>query len=71
VRFGKSKLKILSEADYYESTIDPNSGADRNQSAPIDTRPTLQDFKKTVADYLAREVSNLLKSQTRDDRLGK
>ena len=63
VRFGKSKLKIFTEKEYYESTIDPENGADWNQSAPVDTKPTLQDFKKTVADYLAWEVSNLLKNQ--------
>ena len=63
VRFGKKKLKYLADTDYYEGTIDPNNGADWNQSAPIDTKPTLQDFKKTVADYLAWEVSNLLKRQ--------
>ncbi|MBS7363512.1 MAG: SAM-dependent DNA methyltransferase [Paludibacteraceae bacterium] len=72
VRFGKSKLSIFTEKEYYESTIDPESGADWNQSAPVDTMPTLQDFKKTVADYLAWEVSNLLKKQTDgEDRLGK
>lgn len=72
VRFGKSKLNIFTEKEYYENTIDPNNGADRNQTAPIDTKPTLQDFKKTVGDYLAWEVSNLLKSQNNmDDRLGK
>lgn len=63
VRFGKSKLNIFTEKEYYESTIDPENGADWNQSAPVDTKPTLQDFKKTVADYLAWEVSNLLKNQ--------
>ena len=72
VRFGKSKLKIFSEKEYYESTIDPQNGADWNKTAPIDTKPTLQDFKKTVSDYLAWEVSNILKSQkSEDDRLGK
>lgn len=62
VRFGKSKLKIFTEKEYYENTIDPNSWADWNQSAPIDTKPTLADFKKTVSDYLAWEVSSLLKN---------
>jgi hypothetical protein len=72
VRFGKSKLHYLSETDYYEGHIDVNSGSDWNQTAPIDTKPTLEDFKKTVSDYLAWEVSNLLKNQnTEDDRLGK
>lgn len=72
VRFGKSKLNIFSEKEYYEGYIDPASGADWNQTAPIDTKPTLDDFKKTVCDYLAWEISTLLKNQdNEDDRLGK
>ncbi|MEE1187226.1 MAG: N-6 DNA methylase [Acutalibacteraceae bacterium] len=72
VRFGKSKLNIFTEKEYYEGKIDPNNGADWNQAAPIDTKPTLEDFKKTVSDYLAWEVSNLLKNQNmEDERLGK
>ena len=72
VRFGKSKLSIFTEKEYYEGQIDPQSGNDWNQTAPIDTKPTLDDFKKTVSDYLAWEVSTLLKNQpTEDDRLGK
>jgi len=71
VRFGKSKLNIFTEAEYYENTIDPESGADWNQSAPIDATPTIADFKKTVGDYLAWEVSNILKQQGKDDPLGK
>jgi hypothetical protein len=69
VRFGKSKLHIFTEKDYYEGTIDPKNGADWNQSAPIDTKPSLQDFKKTISDYLAWEVSSLLKNNT--ESLGK
>lgn len=72
VRFGKSKLKYFTEKEYYEGHIDPENGADWNQTAPIDTKPTLEDFKKTVSDYLAWEVSNILKSKCEeDDRLGK
>ena len=72
VRFGKSKLTIFTDKEYYENTIDSKNGADWNQAAPIDTKPTLQDFKKTVSDYLAWEVSNLLKQQNlKDDSLGK
>lgn len=63
VRFGKSKLNILTDKDYYEGTIDPKNGADWNQTAPIDTKPTLEDFKKTVSDYLSWEVSNILKQR--------
>ena len=72
VRFGKGKLNYYTEKEYYEGTIDPDNGADWNQTVPIDTKPTLEDFKKTVSDYLAWEVSNLLKKQdTEDERLGK
>lgn len=72
VRFGKSKLHYFTEKEYYEGTIDPNNGADWNQSAPVDTKPTLQDFKKTISDYLAWEVSNILRRQaTEDNGLGK
>lgn len=68
VRFGKSKLNLFTEQEYYENTIDPKNGADWNQCSPIDTKPTLNDFKKTVSDYLAWEVSNILKN---DNSLGK
>lgn len=72
VRFGKGKLRLFTEREYYEGTIDPQNGADWNQTAPIDTKPTLEDFKKTVSDYLAWEVSYLLKNQDcEDERLGK
>lgn len=72
VRYGKSKLNIFTEKEYYEGTIDPENGADWNQSAPIDTKPKLEDFKKTVSNYLAWEVSNILKGQNKDnDSLGK
>jgi hypothetical protein len=72
IRFGKSKLNIFTDKEYYENTIDPTNGADWNQSAPIDTKPTLDDFKKTVSDYLAWEVSTLIKQQgTEEESLGK
>ncbi len=71
VRFGKSKLNIFTEKEYHEATIDPTNGADWNQTAPIDTKPTLQDFKKTISDYLAWEISTLLKQNTLEEELGK
>ncbi len=72
VRFGKSKLHYYTEKEFYEGTIDPENGADWNQTAPVDTKPTLDDFKKTVRDYLAWEVSSLIKNQDgENDRLGK
>ena len=71
VRFGKSKLNIFTEKEYHEATIDPTNGADWNQTAPIDTKPTLQDFKKTISDYLSWEISTLLKKNTLEEELGK
>lgn len=72
VNFGKSKLNFLTEKEYYEGTIQPDNGADWNQTAPIDTKPTLNDLKKTVTDYLTWEVSNLLKHENvEDESLGK
>ena len=70
VRFGRSKLTIFTQNEYFEGTIDPKSGADWNQTAPIDTKPSLEDFKKTVSNYLAWEVSNILKNQ-QTENLGK
>lgn len=66
VRFGSSKLKIFTKEQYFETTISPDNGADWNQSIPIDTKPTLNDFKRMVGNYLAWEVSNLLKNQAGD-----
>ena len=64
MRFGKSKLNIFTDKEYHEETIDPNSGSDWNKCAPVDTKPTLNDFKKCVSDYLAWEVSNIIKNET-------
>ena len=72
VRVGKPKLNIFTEKEYYEGHIDPDNGNDWNQTAPIDTKPTLEDFKRTVSDYLVYEVTNVLKNQNlEDDHLGK
>lgn len=50
-----------------------NAGNDWNyeQYQKIDTIPTLQDFKKTVGDYLSWEVSNILKQQNENESVGK
>lgn len=71
VRFGKSKLNIFTEKEYYEGTIDPKSGIDWNFNPIIDTNPTLHDFKKTVSDYLAWEVTSILKQSGGEESLGK
>lgn len=70
VRFGKSKLNIFTEREYYEGKIDIDNGADWNQSSPIDTTPKIEDFKKTVNDYLGWKISTLLRNEN-DDNLGK
>ncbi len=73
VRFGRSKLNLIGDEHYYENTIDPQNGADWNQSKPTDTKPVLTDFKKTVSDYMAWEIATLLKSDmsTEEETLGK
>ena len=72
VRSGKSQLNYIGEENYYEGTIDPENGADWNQSAPVDTKPTLKDFKKTVSGYLTWELSRVLQSSyPEEDCLGK
>ena len=71
VRFGKEKLNLFTEDEYYEGHIDPNSGADWNQTAPVDTKPTIEDFKKTVSDYLAWEVTKLLKNKEANEQIKK
>lgn len=72
VRFGKSKLKLIPERDYYEGWIDPENGADWNQTKPFETKPTLDDFRKTVRDYLEWKVSKLsAEPDAEDERLGK
>ena len=62
VRFGCKKLKYLSESEFYEGTIDVNSGADWNQTTPINTSPTIDEFKETVNEFYSWEVSHLLKA---------
>ena len=59
------------EQVYVEDFIS-SSWADRNfdQHQKIDTQPTLADFKKTVADYLSREVSQILQKQNSDRLVG-
>ncbi|MBN2866056.1 MAG: N-6 DNA methylase [Thiotrichales bacterium] len=56
--------------DVYVEDFISASGADWNfdRHKVIDTRPTFDDFRKTVADYLAWEVQQLIQ---RDNTLGK
>lgn len=68
VRFGKNKLKIFTGKEYYESTIDPSNGADWNFNPTIDTKPTIEDFKKTISDYLTWEIANILKQKNTEGK---
>lgn len=63
VKNGRKELKYLSEKDYYEGTINPLKGDDWNQTAPVDTTPTLTILQKGVREHLAWEASNILKKQ--------
>ena len=60
VRFGRQKLNIFTEKEYYEGHIDPKNGADWNQNKPIDPTPKLDDFKNIVKEYLDWEVAKSL-----------
>lgn len=71
VRFGASHLHYLTKNEYYEGHIDPSDGCDWNQSAPVDIEPTIADFHKTVSDYLAWRVGEILKQQSKEECLGK
>lgn len=62
VRFGKSKLNLFTENQYYEGTIDPKNGSDWNQTAPIDIKPQLEEFKKAISDYLSWELTTQIKN---------
>jgi hypothetical protein len=63
IRFGKGKLRLFTEKEYYENTIDPKNGADWNQTASVDIKPNLQDFRRCFIDYLNWEVSNVIRKQ--------
>lgn len=57
--------KPINLSEVYVEDFISDSGADWNfdQHKKIDTTPTLADFKKCVSEYLAWEVSNVLKNQ--------
>ena len=74
VKIYKAGKNAKVEADWnldeiYVEDFITTSGADWNfdQHKTIDTKPTFDDFRKTVADYLAWEVDQLLK---KEDTLG-
>jgi len=69
VRFGRKKLHFLSPNDYFEGTIDPNNGADWNQSAPLETIAELGLFRNSIANFLTWDISFLLmEEKTKEDK---
>ena len=58
--------KPINLSEVYVEDFISESGADWNfdQHKKIDTTPTLADFKKCVSEYLAWEVSNVLKNSS-------
>ena len=64
--------KPIGLSEVYVEDFITESGADWNfdQHKRIDTTPTLADFKKCVSEYLAWEVSNVLKNQNADSTNG-
>ena len=75
LKAGKSVNNLKASWDlnavYVEDFID-DSGKDWNfdQHQKIDITPTLSDFKKTVSDYLAWEVSQILQKNNENSELG-
>lgn len=68
VLYGKKNLHYLTEDEYIEDTI-TLEGNDWtfSQHKKIDTTPTESDFRKTVADYLAWKVSQVIKNEKRGE----
>lgn len=65
VLYGRSYANIFTDGkEYIENTIDLTSGNDWNfeHHQNTDTKPTLEDFKKTVSGYLAWELGQFIHS---------
>ena len=67
VKFGKDELNIFTEKEYIEDVIALSGekyGEDWNFDHHVksNTIPTIEDFRKSIADYLAWEVSHLLRT---------
>ena len=75
VKFGKDELNIFTEKEYIEDVIalsGEKHGEDWNfdHHIQMNTIPTIDDFRKTVSDYLVWEVSQLMQNRG-DDSLKK
>ena len=73
VNFGSTYLNLLTKNEYIESTIATSGkdfGNDWNfdRHIIVDSKPTLEDFQRTITDYLSWEIQQVIKS---DEKLGK
>ena len=64
VRFGRSKLSILTEKEYYEGHINVESGDDWNQTAPVDSMPTFDDLNQTIKNSLTCYLTQSLQQSS-------
>ncbi|WP_404924142.1 class I SAM-dependent DNA methyltransferase [Mesomycoplasma hyopneumoniae] len=62
VHIGKQKLNLLDTNCYFEDVIDPKSGTDWNKTKQVDLKPTITDFKKSIGEYLAWEVTEIIRN---------
>ncbi|WP_434334976.1 N-6 DNA methylase [Mesomycoplasma hyopneumoniae] len=62
VHIGKHKLNLLDTNCYFEDVIDPKSGTDWNKTKQVDLKPTITDFKKSIGEYLAWEVTEIIRN---------
>lgn len=62
VHIGKKKLNLLDTNCYFEDVIDPKSGTDWNKTKQVDLKPTITDFKKSIGEYLAWEVTEIIRN---------
>ena len=69
VRFGKSKLSLLNNKEYYEGHINVEKGDDWNQTAPVDTRPSFEDLNQTIKNSLTSYMSQYIKQSSIDSSL--
>lgn len=60
VQFGKHKLHLLSESEYYEGHIDPKDGTDWNQIAPVTEPPTFQDLHAVTGNYISWGIERFI-----------
>ncbi|WP_337892544.1 HsdM family class I SAM-dependent methyltransferase [Mesomycoplasma ovipneumoniae] len=61
VHLGNHKLNLIDKKCYFTDVIDPLNGGDWNKTRQADLKPEISDFKNSIADFLAWEVSEIIK----------